>query len=165
MKEINHLRSTAHPIRLRILSLLTGENLTQGELAKLLGKSQGVIGYHLQGLIEAGKVSVAGKKIVRGGEATIYKYNLSSTRSRNKSTQKVQIQALAHELIRRSSSFENGNQVFSDLEFWVSEENWTKAVSQIYEILENLHKVALPSKQEKSLRASLSVALFQVKKS
>ena len=37
MESSNHLRALAHPVRLRILSLLTGADLTAADVARELG--------------------------------------------------------------------------------------------------------------------------------
>lgn len=53
------LRALAHPLRLRILSLLTGQAMSAAEVARALGCTQANASYHLRLLASIGKVVVA----------------------------------------------------------------------------------------------------------
>ena len=48
MESSNHLRALAHPVRLRILSLLTGADLTAADVARELGITHANASYHLR---------------------------------------------------------------------------------------------------------------------
>ena len=61
------LRAVAHPVRLQILSLLTGAELSAAEVARELGLTHANASYHLRVLAEAGEVVVAGEEKIRGG--------------------------------------------------------------------------------------------------
>ena len=61
------LRAMAHPVRLRILSLLTGAALTAAEIARELGLTHANASYHLRHLLAAGQIEVAGEERIRGG--------------------------------------------------------------------------------------------------
>ena len=58
MESSNHLRALAHPVRLRILSLLTGADLTAAEVARELGITHANASYHLRFLLDAGEIVV-----------------------------------------------------------------------------------------------------------
>ena len=70
----SRLRASAHPVRLRILSLLTGAELSAAEVARELGLTHANASYHLRQLAAAGLLRVAGEEKVRGGVAKRYRY-------------------------------------------------------------------------------------------
>src|SRR5262245_28201919 len=72
---VEALRALAHPIRLRILSLLTGASMTAAEVARELGLTHANASYHLRQLREAGTIQVAGEERIRGGTAKRYRYD------------------------------------------------------------------------------------------
>ena len=70
------LRAMAHPVRLRILSLLTGAALTAADVARELGLTHANASYHLRQLLAVGQIEVAGQERIRGGAAKRYRYNV-----------------------------------------------------------------------------------------
>src|SRR6188472_798006 len=68
------LRALAHPVRLRILSLLTGAAMTAADLARELDLTHANASYHLRQLVAAGAVELAGEERIRGGVAKRYRY-------------------------------------------------------------------------------------------
>ena len=66
---VSSLRAVAHPLRLRILSLLTGAELSAAEVARELDVTHANASYHLRVLADAGEVVVAGEEKIRGGVA------------------------------------------------------------------------------------------------
>ena len=69
------LRATAHPVRLRIMSLLTGAPLTAADVARELGLTHANASYHLRNLLAAGMIVPAGEERIRGGMAKRYRYD------------------------------------------------------------------------------------------
>ena len=69
------LRAMAHPVRLRILSLLTGAALTAADVARELGLTHANASYHLRQLLAVGQIEVAGQERIRGGAAKRYRYD------------------------------------------------------------------------------------------
>ncbi|MFC7535267.1 adenylosuccinate lyase [Actinoplanes sp. GCM10030250] len=67
------LRALAHPVRLRIMSLLTGADLTAADVARALGITHANASYHLRTLLAAGQIVAAGEKKIRGGVAKRYR--------------------------------------------------------------------------------------------
>ena len=55
------LRAMAHPLRLQMLSLLTGAELSAAEVARELGITHANASYHLRVLLDAGELEVAGR--------------------------------------------------------------------------------------------------------
>ena len=58
--ETSSLRAMAHPLRLRMLSLLTGAELSAAEVARELGITHANASYHLRVLLDACELEVAG---------------------------------------------------------------------------------------------------------
>ena len=82
MSSLDELRATAHPIRLRLLSLLTGAAMSAAEAGRELGYSQAAASYHLRVLERAGLVRVVETVRLRGGEAKRYRHESSAERFR-----------------------------------------------------------------------------------
>jgi DNA-binding transcriptional ArsR family regulator len=76
----NDLRALAHPLRMRILSLLTGTAMSAAEVAREFGESQANISYHLRRLHAAGLLHVAEEVRIRGGRAKRYRHDPDSGR-------------------------------------------------------------------------------------
>ncbi len=66
--DVRGLRAGAHPVRLRILSLLTGSAMSAAEIARELDLTHANASYHLQVLARAGEVVEAGGR--RSGAAS-----------------------------------------------------------------------------------------------
>ena len=75
MESSNQLRALAHPVRLRILSLLTGADLTAADVARELGITHANASYHLRFLLDAGEIVVSGEETIRGGRARRYRHH------------------------------------------------------------------------------------------
>ena len=80
------LRAMAHPVRLRILSLLTGAALTAADVARELGLTHANASYHLRNLLAAGLIVPAGEERIRGGMAKRYRYDADRARERDRET-------------------------------------------------------------------------------
>ena len=65
-EERRRLRAVAHPLRLRMLSLLTGAELSATEVSRELDINQANASYHLRALLGAGLIEVASEERVRG---------------------------------------------------------------------------------------------------
>ncbi|MBB2987819.1 ArsR/SmtB family transcription factor [Terracoccus luteus] len=70
----SRLRATAHPLRLQMLSLLTGAELSAAEVARELDITQANASYHLRTLLAAGLLVVGSEESVRGGQAKRYRH-------------------------------------------------------------------------------------------
>ena len=76
------LRATAHPLRLQILSILTGTAMSAAELARELGTTHANASYHLRVLAQAGEVVPDGEESIRGGVAKRYRHPWDQMRDR-----------------------------------------------------------------------------------
>lgn len=164
MASIDELRTTAHPVRLQILSLLTGNSMSQGEIARALSLSTANVGYHLNQLKRAGLLKVAGTRTVRGGTSTQYTYDLEAISSKkSKKRSPLLWRAAASELIRRAAFFRNGTQLFADAEIWIDADKWRKLTAEMLEISSEVHKAAMPRNHPKAIKVNMTVAMFEMK--
>ncbi len=75
-EQISSLRATAHPLRLRMLSLLTSSAMSAAEVARELDITHANASYHLRLLHDADLVVVESEERIRGGVAKRYRYQL-----------------------------------------------------------------------------------------
>ena len=71
---LSALRSVAHPVRLRILSMLTAQPMSAAEVARELDLTHANASYHLRVLHDAGELVVESEEKIRGGTAKRYRY-------------------------------------------------------------------------------------------
>jgi DNA-binding transcriptional ArsR family regulator len=157
---VKALRSTAHPLRLRILSLLTGAELSAAEVARELGVTHANASYHLRVLLDAGEVVVAGEERIRGGVAKRYRHPWRQEDHGDR-PRGVDIRTMAHEMVRRTELRDpTARANFTDAELWVEPEVWERAVRLLVEASELVHAEARPSRAEGTRPVSLTVAAF-----
>ncbi|WP_422772649.1 ArsR/SmtB family transcription factor [Plantactinospora sp. WMMC1484] len=181
------LRALAHPIRLRILSLLTASALTAAEIARELDLTHANASYHLRHLLAANMIEVAGEERIRGGTAKRYRYDASRdfdwrpgqaaetaetagtagtpevTAGEAAPDPRLLYAALAAELRRRAAQVRRGPGNFlTDAEFWVDAETWAEIRDTIAEASARLHAAAKPPRTPGTSRVSATVALFRM---
>lgn len=156
------LRAIAHPLRLRMLSLLTGTEMSAAEVARELGITHANASYHLRQLHAAGLLDVAGEERVRGGLARRYRHApvALDRGSRTPGTQRLAYQALADELGRRSTAVGEGPQTLTDAELWVDPAVWASVCDRVADAMRDLHHAARPPRSSGAVRTSATVALF-----
>jgi DNA-binding transcriptional ArsR family regulator len=171
--ELDELRATAHPIRLRLLSLLTGVALSAAEAGRELGLSQATASYHLRVLERVGLVSVVEVVRVRGGDAKRYRHRSSaepfplrpSPAVAGGDEERAQyVEALADELRRRSRQRVAGPQVSTDAELWVDPETWQRVVQHVGRASAALHAAARPPRTPGTVPVSMTAALFPLRR-
>jgi DNA-binding transcriptional ArsR family regulator len=162
------LRATAHPLRLRILSLLTGAELSAAEVARELDTTQANASYHLRVLAGAGLLEPAGEVRIRGGVAKRYRHPWRvGKRSRSQpptATERLDrlalIQVMAQEVVRRGAELSGGRTNFIDAELWVAPKTWQDCVELVDQAATLLHESARPPRTPGAVRVSMSAALF-----
>jgi DNA-binding transcriptional ArsR family regulator len=165
------LRAMAHPVRLRIMSLLTAAPMTAAEVARELGLTHANASYHLRNLLAGGLILVDGEEKIRGGVAKRYRYDVAHDREqqvkRGRQTDeqlRLEFSAFAHELIRRTraASFPPGPKLLADAELWVEPDKWNEIRERIAEALRELHEVARPPRTPGTVRTSTTTAMFEM---
>lgn len=169
MESSNHLRALAHPVRLRILSLLTGADLTAADVARELGITHANASYHLRFLLAAGEIVVSGEETIRGGRAKRYRHpwrpedrpQAPATRPAGAEAVQLIVRAGTEELLRRSRHRRPGiPSVFTDAELWVDAETWERARALLDEASALVHDGARPPRTEGTELVNLSLFAF-----
>jgi DNA-binding transcriptional ArsR family regulator len=164
------LRAVAHPMRLRILSLLTGAELSAAEVARELGLTHANASYHLRVLADAGEVVVAGEEKIRGGLAKRYRHPWEDDRRARRPVGPVSekdrdtyVRALAGELVRRSRLRRpRTRQMITDAELWVSRETWKQVHDLVGQAAVLVHAEAQPPRTPDTIHVNMTAALFQM---
>jgi DNA-binding transcriptional ArsR family regulator len=157
----------AHPIRLRIMSLLTGASLTAAEVARELGITHANASYHLRNLLSGGLIVLAGEEKIRGGVAKRYRYDAHTDELRGpRSDDEIRSDfiAIAHEMIRRtrSAAFAPDGKLLADGDLWVEPQTWRELRGRVAEAVRELHDAAQPPRTPGTVRTSTTVAMFEM---
>ena len=163
--EVSSLRALAHPVRLRMLSLLTGVAMSAADLARELGVSQANASYHLRALAAARLVTAAGEVRVRGGVAKRYRYEVDGQAppAADVASEPLFAQALAAELVRRSRLRRTGaSGISTDAELWVDPTTWDEVRTRMTAASKQLHHAARPPRTAGTVRLSVTVAAFEM---
>ena len=163
--EVSALRALAHPVRLRILSLLTGTELSAAEIARELGITHANASYHLRQLAAAGEVVVAGEERIRGGVAKRYRHPWDEAR-RPKGPKGMDerryVRAMGTELVRRFER-RSGRILLSDAEMWVTPEVWNEVWGLVEQAARLIHAQAQPPRTDGTLHVNLTAAAFEMR--
>jgi DNA-binding transcriptional ArsR family regulator len=161
------LRAMAHPIRLRIMSLLTGAPLTAAEVARELGISHANASYHLRNLLTGGLIVPAGEEKIRGGIAKRYRYDAHRDKGIGPVPDeqlRADFIAVAEELIRRArvTRFPTEGKILADADLWVDPETWRAIRSRVHEAVRDLHDAAQPPRTPGTVHTGTTVAMFEM---
>jgi len=167
------LRALAHPLRLRILSLLTGSAMTAAEVARELGLTHANASYHLRHLLAAGQIEIAGEERIRGGVAKRYRHDPEADFNRPKADPPpgdprptpdhlLFYEALAAELRRRSRGMIRARAHLTDAELWVSPEAYAEVEKQLTKASRALHRAAVAPRTPGAVRVGATFALFRM---
>ncbi|MGY1437753.1 ArsR/SmtB family transcription factor [Streptomyces reniochalinae] len=159
------LRVLAHPLRLRLLSLLTGQSYSAAEAARVLGQSQANVSYHLRRLHTAGLVEAAGEVEVRGGTAKRYRHDPDSGdrlgAAGGVGTYLALSGTLGEELRRRTAQRDTSVPgEMTDAEVWLPGQVWEDVRERARALGGVLHDQALPPGTEGAVRVSATMVLF-----
>jgi DNA-binding transcriptional ArsR family regulator len=160
---VARLRATAHPLRLRILSLLTAEAMSAAEVARALETTHANASYHLRVLHDVGELVVEGEEKIRGGVAKRYRYDATRQPPRQRAGVDDRIayfRATAVEVERRLLDAAPGPSSSSDLEAWVSVETWQRAFELLSEASRVLHAEARPAGTPDTVHVSATSTAF-----
>lgn len=169
---ISALRAIAHPLRLQMLSLLTGAEMSAAEVARELGISHASASYHLRTLHRTGHIVVADEEQIRGGMAKRYRYaggvtpGPASSPPHPSAPRAVEdvvayAEALGVELKRRLVAAAPARRQFhSDIEAWVEPEVWAEAVDLLHRASRMLHDRARPPRTAGARHVSVTTWAF-----
>ena len=168
---ISELRATAHPLRLQMLSLLTGAELSAAEVARELDISQANASYHLRLLLDAGLLVVAGEENVRGGRAKRYRHVWDAPRPTGTAPAgeddtlhyvRVLADAIPARFADRLPGRPGGTHL-TDADLWVAPDVWARVLELVADASALLHASAQPPRSEGTVRANLSIAAFELR--
>lgn len=168
--ELTGLRALAHPVRLRMLSLLTGASLSAAELARELGITQANASYHVRLLERSGLARVVEEVVVRGGTARRYRHEPGSPATRqvdeaahgDLEDRAAFTRLIAAELVRRHDHRLPGPATHVDAELWVPPELWQQVVDLVNSASAKLHGGAGRPRAPDLIRVSMSAVLFEM---
>jgi DNA-binding transcriptional ArsR family regulator len=161
--DVARLRAAAHPVRLRIMSLLTAEAMSAAEVARALDLTHANASYHLRLLHDIGELVVESEERIRGGVAKRYRYDATrevADRTHAIDDRIAHARANAVEVERRLRDAGPGSGTTSDLEAWVPVEAWHRALDLLHEASHLLHAAALPAGTPDTVHISATTHAF-----
>ncbi len=166
-QQVSSMRATAHPLRLRMLSLMTGAAMSAAELARELDITHANASYHLRVLADSGLVVEAGEERIRGGVAKRYRHPwderdmVGPTPTKEEAEQHVH--TMAQELVRRFTHRRQGTSSrLTDAEMWVTPEVWDEVVRLVHEASQLIHREAKPPRSEGTIHVNMTSAVFEI---
>ena len=158
------LRATAHPVRLRILSLLTAEAMSAAEVARALDITHANASYHLRVLARRRRARgrERGEDPRRGGQALPVRRHPRGRRTASSPVDDriAYARANALEVERRLLDAAAGSGSSSDLEAWVPVETWRRALDLLHEASHLLHAEARPAGTADTVHVSATTNAF-----
>ena len=165
-RRVAALRARAHPLRLQMLSLLTGAALSAAELARELDVSQALASYHLRQLADADIIELVEERNTRGGRERRYRYRATKGEPPSAGVDDAEgrvllIEALVDELRRRSDERDQAEPSLTvDAELWVTPEDWQAARQAVAVATIRLHEQAKRPHADGTVRVSTTVVMF-----
>lgn len=164
------LRALAHPLRLQILSLLTGAEMSATEVARELDTTQANASYHLRVLASAGHVVAAGEEKIRGGVAKRYRHpwrDVSVSEGdthRPVAENRLFIESICQELGRRQAQAGGGPGYSADAEMWVHPDVWNEVLELSAKAGALIHDRAQPPRTEGTMHVNLTTIAFTMQR-
>lgn len=170
--QISPTTALSHPTRLTILSLLTGSELSASDVARELGMTQANASYHLRYLLASGLIEECEGVVIRGGAARRYRHpwrhGQHAAAQVSQEDRIAWVTAFASLMISRFEKYEGyrdkSSGSFTDAELWVDPQVWTRVVALLDEASAVVHASAKPPRSNGTLRVSLNVAAFRMRK-
>lgn len=160
------LRALAHPVRLRILSLLTGGPMTAADVSRELGISHANASYHVRQLLAVDAIEPAGEEVIRGGTAKRYRYRIDKPPMEipDPRDRMALYGAMASELRRRALALRPGRDTShsTDAELWVEPDVWRSFRSTVEGASNDLHWAARPPRTPGTIRVNATMVLFEM---
>lgn len=138
------LRALAHPMRLRMVSLVWNAPLSAAELARELGVSHALASQHLRRLDAVGLVELAEVRTNRGGRERRYRAVHGSPLSDQRHEAALLLaETLSHTMRERAGRrAHDAEGVTSDVELWVAPDVWEDFRRRLAGLLDELHAAA-----------------------
>ncbi|GAA2097012.1 ArsR/SmtB family transcription factor [Actinomadura alba] len=164
--DVSGLRALAHPVRVRLLSMLTARTMSATEAARELGQTQANVSYHMRQLHAVGLLELVEETSVHGGRAKRYRHNPGSGEAMSTGSTDDYValaSVLAEELLRRSLERQPGSRGgFTDAEMWLPAEAWERVLHLASQLGEILHSEARAPGTAGTVHASATLMLFEM---
>jgi DNA-binding transcriptional ArsR family regulator len=158
------LRALAHPLRLRMLTLMWPGPMSAAELARELDISHALASRHLRRLDAAGLVELAEERTRRGGRERRYRTVHGSPLSDRRDGTRMLAAALAHTLQERAGRrAPDGRGVTVDAELWVTPEVWDAVRQRLADVAAELHDAARPPRAPGTIPVGMSLMTFPLR--
>ncbi|MER5635482.1 winged helix-turn-helix domain-containing protein [Kitasatospora sp. NPDC002227] len=155
------LRALAHPLRLRILTLIWPAPMSAAELARELGVSHALASQHLRRLDAVGLVELAEERVVRGGRERRYLAVRGTPLSDQHQGSQLLAETMANTLRERvARRAPDSTGVTVDAELWLDPELWESARTRLAALAVELHEAARPVRTPGTTPVSLSLMAF-----
>jgi DNA-binding transcriptional ArsR family regulator len=157
------LRALAHPVRLRMLTLMWPGPMSAAELARELDISHALASQHLRRLDAAGLVELAEERVRRGGRERRYRTVHGTPLSDQRAGTPLLAEALTHTLRERAARRRPGEEgVTVDAELWVEPRVWQDVRRRLAALATELHDAAHPPHTPGTTPVGISVMAFPV---
>jgi DNA-binding transcriptional ArsR family regulator len=157
------LRALAHPLRLRMLSLMTGAPMSSAELARELGMTHAAASFHVRQLAAAGYIELAETRSVRGGKERRYRARPAGRAEWEGEDPPLVVRAVFEEVGRRAvASSSEAWRLLADGELWVDPAAWDTVVKRVGEAVDALHEAAQAPRTAGSIHVSATALLFAI---
>ncbi|MGW5366563.1 helix-turn-helix domain-containing protein [Actinopolymorpha pittospori] len=164
------LKELADPVRLRIVSLVTGAALSADEIARELDISPAVASSHVRALVAADHLVEVGEETEEAeepqGVASRYLHVPGLQPAQDAGDSEIQTlvyQAMAQELARRGrhcAPTQHLPRLHTDAELWVDPEDWARAVALVREAADLLFRRAHPPRTQGTVHVDATLAMF-----
>jgi predicted transcriptional regulator len=158
------LRALANPLRIRIVSLLTGAAMSAAEVAEELDIAPASASYHLRQLAAAGflqRVSNPAGKASRGQPARRYTYDPSSAERLDRTGRQL-VQEATFVDLRRRLALMTRQRRSTDAEVWLPHAVWEEVVALTDEAARLVHEKSVPPRAHGSVHVSMTTTLFEL---
>lgn len=155
------LRALAHPTRLRMIALMWATPQSAAELARELGVSQALASHHMRTLDAAGLVELAETRSRRGGTERRYRAVRGTPLSDQEAGSVLLAETLAANLRERAARrLPDSPGVTSDLELWLTPEEWESARARLAALVAEMHDAGRPPHAPGTVRIGGTVMVF-----
>ncbi len=142
--------------------------MSAAEVARALDITHANASYHLRQLLAAGQIVVAEEVEIRGGKARRYRYDVDHHSARSHvpvmpaDARRAVYLAVADELRRRAGQAAGApsRQAMADAEVWVDEAAWAGFIDRASELMDELHRAAVPPGTPGAAHTNTTLAMF-----
>ncbi len=156
------LRALAHPVRLRMLSLMWAAPFGATGLAAALGIGHGLATQHLRQLVDTHLVEPVEARPPGGGRERLFQTVRGRVLSDRDDDAPLLAEALASNLRHRSHRRLPGPGVTVDADLWITPAVWDRFRTDLAALTDDLHQHAQPPSARDAVPVALTVMAFRM---